>query len=292
MASDHGPVIQSAVLRGELVRLRKERGLTQQQVAGALEWSPSKLIRVEGGNSSITKVDLDALLTRYGVTSESTRDRLHALNRDAKKPGWWDSYREHVFPDYLRYVGYETGAAFIRQFQISFIPGLLQTAAYARVVTLIAEADPQKVKATVEFRLRRQAELRRRSTPPRQYFILDEAVIRRHIGIKTDRSIMPEQLRSVADRAERDDLVTVRVIPFNADAQPGMIAPFTLLEFEAGLPDVLFLDADQSQSVMISNDDSRVADHAENFETLLESALSAEESIKLIRRAADEMSEN
>jgi len=70
MPSDQGPVIQSALLRGKLVSLRKESGLTQQQVAEALEWSPSKLIRVEGGGSSITKVDLDALLTQYGVTSD------------------------------------------------------------------------------------------------------------------------------------------------------------------------------------------------------------------------------
>ncbi|HJY68946.1 MAG TPA: helix-turn-helix transcriptional regulator, partial [Streptosporangiaceae bacterium] len=106
MASDQGPVIQSALLRGELVRLRKERGLTQQQVAVAMEWSPSKLIRVEGGGSSITKVDLDALLTKYGVTSESHRERLHNLNHGAKKRGWWDSYKDDVKPEYLSYVGF------------------------------------------------------------------------------------------------------------------------------------------------------------------------------------------
>ena len=63
-----------------------------------MEWSPSKLIRVEGGGSSITKVDLDALLTKYGVTSESHRERLHNLNRGAKKEGWWDSYKDEVNP--------------------------------------------------------------------------------------------------------------------------------------------------------------------------------------------------
>jgi len=50
----------------------------------AMEWSPSKLIWVEGGKSSITEVDLDALLTKYGVTSESTRERLQLLNRGAR----------------------------------------------------------------------------------------------------------------------------------------------------------------------------------------------------------------
>ena len=88
MATDQGPVVQSALLRSELIRLRKESGLTQEQVAEDLDWSPSKLIRVEGGRSSITKVDLDALLTTYGISSESHRERLQALNRGrASEPG-------------------------------------------------------------------------------------------------------------------------------------------------------------------------------------------------------------
>jgi transcriptional regulator with XRE-family HTH domain len=290
MASDQGPVVQSALLRNELVRLRKDRGLTQQQVAGALEWSTSKLIRVEGGASSIAKVDLDALLTTYRVTSESERERLHALNRGAKEPGWWSSYKDDFSPGYLDYVGYEAGSAFIRQFQMAAIPGLLQTAEYAEVMTRIGPVDRQKVESTVRFRLRRQAELGQRSNPPRQYFVLDEAAIRRHIGIKTDRTIMPNQLRHVADRAEQDHLVTVRVVPFSAGAHPGLIAPFTILEFEAGLPDILFLDADHPDSTMAVGGDPRVAGYAENFETLLELALPPGESIKLVRYAAEEMS--
>ena len=101
---------------------------------------------------------------------------------------------------------------------------------------------------------------------------------------------MPNQLRSVADRAERDRLVTVRVIPFKAGAHPGLMDPFTLFEFEAGLPDILVLDANRSVA-MVSGDDPRVAGFAEDFEVLLEHALSAEESIRLMRNAADEMSE-
>ncbi len=289
MASDQGPVIQSALLRGDLVRLRKERGLTQQQVASAMEWSPSKLIRVEGGGSSITKVDLDALLTKYGVTSESHRERLHNLNRGAKETGWWAAYKDDVAAEYLSYVGFEAGAAFIRQFQIGLVPGLLQTADYAEVLTSVFRFEPETVRTLVRLRMQRQSELWQRLAPPRQYFVLDEGVIRRHVGIKRNRAIMPNQLRGIADRAEQDHLVTVRVIPFEAGAHPGLIDPFTLLEFEAGLPDILFFDANRS-ALMVSGDDPDVAKYAEHFEELLENALSAEESIKLMRNIADEMS--
>jgi len=200
MPADQGPVVQSALLRGELIRLRREGGLTQEQVAAQLEWSPSKLIRVEGGRSSITKVDLDALLTKYGVTSESTRERLQLLNRGSRERGWWDKYRDDVSPAYLNYVGFEAGAAFIRQFQSGFLPGLLQTAGYAEAVT-VNSVDAVRVAAMVGLRLQRQSELAQRDPGPRQYYVVDEAVIRRHVGIAKDPDIMPSQLREIADRA-------------------------------------------------------------------------------------------
>jgi transcriptional regulator with XRE-family HTH domain len=289
MASDQGPVIQSAILRSELVRLRKEeRGMTQEQVAGNLEWSASKLIRVEGGHSSITKVDLDALLSQYGVTSESQRERLQALNRGAKETGWWEAYRGDAAPAYLNYIGYEAGAAFIRQFPGTVVPGLLQTPEYAEALTAIS-VEPVRVAPVVKLRMQRQSELAQREAPPRQYFVLDEAVIRRHIGIETDPAIMPNQLLHIAGRARDDDRVTVRVIPFSKGAHLGLSGPFTLLEFDGGLPDLLYLDTGREDITMIASDD-RVSEYADTFEKLLESALPADQSLEFIRIAADEMS--
>ena len=285
-----GPVVQSALLRGELIRLRRESGLTQEQVAAELEWSPSKLIRVEGGRSSVTKVDLDALLTRYGVTSESTRERLQRLNRGARERGWWDKYRDDVSPTYLNYVGFEAGAAFVRQFQSGFLPGLLQSAGYAEAVT-VNSVDAVRVAAIVGLRLQRQSELAQRDPRPRQHYVVDEAVIRRHVGIVKDPDIMPNQLREIADKAEQDDLVTVRVIPFEAGAHRGLFGPFTLLEFEGGLPNLLYIDAGRGEfASMAIGDDLRTAEYRDDFELLLEDALSAEKSINLIRDVAEEMS--
>lgn len=291
MATDQGPVVQSALLRGELVRLRRDSGQTQEQVAAALEWSPSKLIRVEGGRSSITKVDLDAILTQYGVSSESTRERLHLLNKGARASAWWDKFRDDISSHYLSYVGFEAGAAFIRQFQSGFVPGLLQTAEYAEAVT-VNSVDVVRVGTMVSLRLLRQSELAQRDPRPRQYYVVDEAVIRRHIGIAKSPDIMPAQLRRIADTAEQDDLVTVRVIPFEAGAHRGLFGPFTLLEFEGGLPDVLNIDAGRGDfASMVTGDDPRVAEYRDDFELLLGDALSAEKSIELIRSVAEEMSQ-
>ena len=219
MISDQGPVVQSAILRGELVRLRKQSGLTQEQVARNLEWSASKLIRVEGGRSSITKVDLDALLGQYEVTSAERRAWLQELNRGARTTGWWDAYRDDVSPAYLSYVGYEAGASFIRQFPGTVVPGLLQTPEYAEALTVIS-VESVAVAPVVRLRLQRQRELARRQPRPHQQYVLDEAVIRRHVGIRKDPAIMPNQLLRIVARAQEDDRIKVRVIPFGQASMP------------------------------------------------------------------------
>jgi hypothetical protein len=289
IAADQGPVVLSALLRGELVRLRKERGLTQEYVAAELEWSPSKLIRVEGGRSSITKVDLDALLDIYTVTDPSLRERMQALNKGARERGWWDGYHGILSATYVDFVGYEAGASFIRQFQGSAVPGLLQTGAYARELTAAWVDDASRLDTVVRLRVLRQTELAKRNPPPRQYFILDEAVIRRHVGIQKDPKIMPDQLRQIAARAGHDDRTTIRVIPFGAGGHPGLNGPFTLLEFDGAMPDILYLDSGRDIA-MIRGNDERVGEYAEAFEKLVEAALSASDSIDFMLSVAREMS--
>ncbi|WP_141579046.1 helix-turn-helix transcriptional regulator [Actinomadura sp. WMMA1423] len=288
MASDQGPIVQSALLRTELVRLRKEKKLTQEQVARQLEWSPSKLIRVEGGKNAITRTDLQALLAVYDVTSEGRQERLQALARGAREPAWWNAYRGDLDPSFLAYVGYSAGAAYIRQFHGTVVPGLIQTSEYAEVLSTGKVSEQARVLAA-KLRIQRQQEFAKRQNPPRQHYIIDEAVIRRHVGIRTDPAIMPAQLNHIADLCEGNDLVTVRVIPFNTGAHLGLEGPFSLLEFDGDLDDVLYLEGRSGASVMITGEDDRVAEYRETFELLLDQALSADESVAMMRQAAESL---
>jgi transcriptional regulator with XRE-family HTH domain len=290
MATDHGPAVSGAQLRGELTRLRRASGFTQQQIASQLQWSASKLIRLEGGHSGITRVDLDALLSRYGITKREELDRLHELHQASREPAWWDVYKDSIAPTYLNYLGFEAGAASIRQLQIGFIPGLLQTPEYAEAVTIVGNVGPENVGRIAGLRLQRQVELAKRSVRPRESYVLDEGVIRRHVGIRTNRTIMPTQLRAIADRAERDELLTVRVIPFDAGEHPGLFGSFTLMEFEGDVADVLYLDSGRGLITKIEAEDPQMAEYADDFDDLLDVALSAEKSIEFIRSVAQQMS--
>lgn len=101
---------------------------------------------------------------------------------------------------------------------------------------------------------------------------------------------MPNQLLSIADKAEKDDLITVRVIPFAVGAHRGLLGPFTLLEFDGGLPDILYIDAGRGEFASLAQGSDLVGEYRDDFEALLEAALPAAKSIDLLRQVAEEMS--
>jgi len=136
MGSNPGPVVQRALLTDELQTIRREAGKTQEEVAAALDWSPSKLIRIEGANVGISVSDLRSLLRYYGMDDVERIERLVAYARGAKARGWWMAYRNDLEPGYYTYLGYEMGATAIRSFQPLLIPGQLQTEDYARALTI------------------------------------------------------------------------------------------------------------------------------------------------------------
>jgi transcriptional regulator with XRE-family HTH domain len=288
MVQDQGPVVQSALLRSELVRLRKDKSLTQEDVARALDWSPSKLIRIEGGKSTVSKTDLQALLRQYGVSSPSHENRLQDLARGARERAWWNTYRGELSDTYLNYVGYEAGASNIRQSQSTVVPGLLQTAEYAKVIVSMAPGGEGRTSAAT-LRTQRQREMAKRETQPWRHYILDEAVIRRHVGVAIDPMIMPTQLRRMADQAEESDRLTLRVLPFGNGAHRGMYGPFTLLEFDGPLADILYLEGGRAPSILLSGDVPQVIEYRDAFEELGDLALQEDESIALMRQVAEKM---
>ncbi|HEY3681986.1 MAG TPA: helix-turn-helix transcriptional regulator [Streptosporangiaceae bacterium] len=294
VGAGQGPVVESALLRAELVQLRRERGLTQEQVGHSLDWHPSKLIRIEGGKSGISKTDLRALLGEYGVTSESRREKLETLASGARAQAWWSQYRDVEDETSLRYIGYEAGASVIRHLQTTIVPGPLQTEEYAEVISSYYLDDRAKGERKAALRARRLKEMDDRDNPPRRFYVLDEAIIWRHIGVRRDPGIMPQQLHYIADLVERNDLITVRVVPFSSGAHAGLDGPFVLLEFDGALNDQLYREGSSTVTQAqgsLTGDEEVVTDYRAAFEAILEEALDARGSLKLIREAAEKLVE-
>jgi transcriptional regulator with XRE-family HTH domain len=221
----------------ELKRLRTQAKLTQRQVAEDLEWSPSKIIRIEQGVVGISITDLRAVLGHYGVTDEQTVEELAAMARGSKKQPFAD-YRDTFPADTIRYFGYEASAAVIRQVELNVVPGLLQTEEYTRALLAARRMDSTRIDKLVESRRERQ-ELLERAEPPDAFFIVDEGALRRTIG---GPSIMRRQLARLVQAAAQPH-VSIQVLPFSIGAHPALAGSFVCLEFSAeDDPDLLYFE--------------------------------------------------
>ncbi|MFV2085094.1 helix-turn-helix domain-containing protein [Micromonospora sp. LOL_021] len=229
--SGESPAAARRRLRLALRRARESAGLTQGKVADALDWSVSKVNRIEKGSVSVSTTDLRALLELYGVVDADRAERLLRDARTSRLRGWWDEprYREHLTPAMLQLLQLEGEASAIRVFQPTLIPGLLQTREYGEFVLNFWRSElPEADRALrLEARLRRRDQVLDRPDPPEFHLVLDESVLWRTIG---GPRVMAGQFVALLRVARRPN-VRVRIVPFADAAIMAMLAPFTLLDF-------------------------------------------------------------
>ncbi len=229
MPATPSPTARARRLRHELRRLREEAGLNHSEVAHRLEWSPSKLSRIENGQSRVNAGDVIDLLGVYGITDETTREALIQLAREARRRGWWTRYTDVLGSG--TYIGLEAEASTIHTYESQFVPGLLQTEDYARAVISGGQVrpDPEAVERRLAARMARQ-ELFSRPEPPEIWAVLDESVILRPVG---GPAVMRDQLRHLIEVTTRPNaIVTLQVLPLSVGAHPGMSGPFVILGFQ------------------------------------------------------------
>jgi transcriptional regulator with XRE-family HTH domain len=142
MADTQRPTIRSRRLGMQLRALREERGLTLKAAARLLNRTPSAISKLETGHRGIYRPSLENMLDRYQVTDEEHRERLFALARDSGKKGWWRAYDNALLPSTTDLISLEDDATEIRRFDVSYVPGLLQTEAYTRAMLLGGIAPP------------------------------------------------------------------------------------------------------------------------------------------------------
>src|SRR5690349_17055173 len=115
--------------------------MTGEDVTAALLFSPTKLSRIENGQSGASPRDIRDLCNLYEVTDPRERERLAMLAREGKQRGWWQDYDLPYAP----YVGLESEASAISTYNSGAIHGLLQTEDYARAM-LQTETPPLAAK--------------------------------------------------------------------------------------------------------------------------------------------------
>jgi len=272
-----GPTVQRLVLGGQLRRMREELSITLEQAADVIRGSHSKLSRMEHGRVGFKDRDVSDLLTFYGVNDSEQRAALLALARETATSGWWHEYSD-TLPNWVEpYVGLETAASVIRNYEVQFIPGLLQTEAYARATFRLGTATTEdEVARRAEVRINRQ-EILNKPAPPRFWAVIDEAALRRPIGgIQTLR----EQLRHLIDMTDHP-AVTLQVLPFSVGGHAAAGGPFTILRFsQPDLQDVVYLE--QLTSALYLEKQTEVDAYSEVMEQLCLQAAATETTQKVL----------
>lgn len=287
MVSGESPAVARRRVRLALRAAREARGLTQGAVAEELDWSLSKVNRIEKGDVTVSRTDLLAMLELYGVGDQSKIEGLLQAARTSRQRGWWDEprYREHMTPAMLQLFQFEGEATAIRYFHPTLIAGMLQTREYATFVLDFWRHDLSGVdlETRLEARMRRRDHVFDRPEPPDYFLIFDESVLHREVG---GAGIMAGQLRELVSLS-RAGRVVIRIVPFTEAAPIAMLGPFTILDIGEEENAVLYRESHLLDEIVHSR--ANIDRHRRIFEQLWTASYTEEESVRLIEARAATM---
>lgn len=274
------PEVKRRRLKAALRHEREAAGLSQKQVSEALDWSVSKIIRIETGAVGLSATDLRALLDLYKITDEKRQAELLALARGSRKQSW-SEYSDVYSVAARTLFGNEAAAKTIYKYEPTFIPGLLQTEEYARALLKGAGHSEGEIERLVKGRLERQ-ELLDQDSQPQLEFILGEAAVSRPVG---GHGVMLHQLERLKELAAHPG-ISLQILPFEAGAHPRMGEAFTILEFpDENLDDLVYLENADRESVS-REDPELTAVYRRDFDTLQGLATPSKDFATVIDRIA------
>jgi transcriptional regulator with XRE-family HTH domain len=278
------PYVRRMRLAAELRSLRTQAGLTHEQLAKAIGQSRAQISRLENGHV-VDQADIIRILDALEVDGERWT-QIVTIAREAGERGWWESNKA-MGERQATYANLEAGAETIREFQMTFVPGLLQTPEFTRArIEAEKRSGPAGYSAdkVIEARNQRQRMLRRPGGPTYDV-IIDELAIRR---VAAPPEILKAQLYHVAARVNGEPQTSVQVLPIDAviDGYAVPRSAFSIYTFpDPGDPVVVAVDT-VTDDLMLT-EDTAVKRYDELFERLQAAALPVDESLELLIKTAN-----
>lgn len=210
------PTVRQQRLGIELRKMREHVGVTPKTLAATIGTDLPKISQMENGKSGISAERLRVWARTCGRIEGPYLDALLAMTQDRRKY-WWDGYRGRLPSGIIDIAEMEHHAESLTILHTSFIPGLLQTPAYASAVfARLRPALPgPEAEARTAFRIQRQRLFTERPKPYTAF--IHESALRMQFGGPV---VLREQLRSLLRDSERPG-VEIRTIPFSVDTFPG-----------------------------------------------------------------------
>lgn len=237
-------------LGAELADLREQAGMTLREVAERLDWSAPTISRIENGKRDSTPEEIAALLVVYKITG-ARNDRMVNLARTIDQPGWWATSTNGLPSQIFALRAFEAEATKITEVGMIIMPGILQTAAYARSLMEALRVPDHLIDSMVKVRLGRQEILSRRN-PPELHMIIDHTVLNRPLG---GPAVMAEQIRHLIEQSTRPE-ITIQVL--RQVAHEGLDGSYVTLDFPPPAKPFVHLEHLHSSLFLDEEDDVRV----------------------------------
>ena len=283
-----GPLGPRRAVANALRQLRNDRGKLLNDVARDLRMSTSKLSRLENAQGRPHPRDIENMIRYYGIEGTPQAAQLVEWAEAAQRPGWWTDYDEEVVGPLDAHLAYEVDAVVARVYTIPFVPALLQTLDYARVVFRdMEQRSEREIQELLEIRVRRQEALRRREglKPLKLIAVMHETALRQIVG---SRSVMRAQLDQLLERSASPN-VDLRVLPFSAKPTFAMTCMWAYFEYEdAGESDIVHIET--HAGFFSVGDPEGVKKYRAAHDALMAASLSEKDSRELIRSVGEEMS--
>jgi transcriptional regulator with XRE-family HTH domain len=270
------PYVRRLRLAAELRALRTHAGVTHVQLAKQIGQSRAQISRLENGHV-VDQDDVMKILDALGVDDDRWTE-IMTIAREAGERGWWESNR-FMGERQALYANLEAGAQTIREFQMTFIPGLLQTSEFTRArgeAERLAGAAPFNADKAADGRIGRQRMLRRPGGPTYEV-IIDELAIRRATAPP---EVIKAQLYHIAATVNGNPKITVRVLPVDVtiDGYSVPRSAFSIYTFnDPGDPTVVAVDTVTNDLVLTDSDE--VKRYEELYDRLTSASMSMHESL-------------
>jgi transcriptional regulator with XRE-family HTH domain len=249
----------------ELKHLREQAGLSAAEASERIGMGRAQLSQIETAKTTILTERLRALCELYGCTDKAYIEALVALSETSGK-GWWSAYKRSMVTDALSLAELEADAVEMRMHQSLFIPGLFQTADYARAIFNSPGLGFDNFEAPLRFRMERQRVLTGEN-PPAVRAVIHEAALRIRFGAA---HVVREQLLRLIELAQLPH-VTIQVYPFSAQAYAAISGNF--VHIIPGNPQLGTVALEQPTGYQYLGEEFHLERYGALFDLLCENAL-------------------
>ncbi|MFG2843145.1 helix-turn-helix domain-containing protein [Kitasatospora sp. NPDC048296] len=269
------PTLRQRRLGTELRRMRERAGFGGSELGRNVGMNPAQVTQMESGRIGISVDRLHTIAAACNCDNRPLIDALAGIITERGK-GWWEGYREVLTTDFLEVAEIESFATALSTCTTNYVPGLLQTGAYASAVfTRVYPPLPRKdIDVRTAFRVQRQQLVRSGKTPLRAF--IHEAALRMQFG---GSKVLADQLDALVEDSEQAG-ISVRVIPFAVDTFPGASENLTFAE--GPVPELDTVQLDVAHGVLFFDAPADLAKHRAVFARMDSMALSEDASRDLI----------